>query len=492
MTHEKQDYEYSLWQVLTLPFSEVSWFWALVVAVVLDLSAIAILIDWLIGSNSTNWHEPAILLIVAGGGLLFGSAFVPKALRRAQTSAQDVSDVLEDTSTAPWTTVNHSISEVRWISAIDPAIKRRVVKELRNWTHYWPSWLTFVSTLQEETGTLNFRVCRWLLPRVFLLRVYKTGETNDLTRQDHAVKVLSKKDVFPNTHRFMVGIQPLKQNGTRVNVHGGIFANSNKVTLELRPFAALKAHFNGMNMDELISVAQAYGQMQKAFSDSILDSSDVPLKSDDADFMERTPDELSDIWTKDVQPHLKDRQDQAAREILLVNETFIGKTLDELIGCSLDLTDKMTLSMDVHPHNTLMHDAKCVLIYDYDWFGNWSHRRTLAFSLHRFTREYIRCQSATLGKKMQVKTAQEASEIFINNYINSGPPIDSPDQFRKQLHGWILHCSLSKLISIAHRVAGNQTDPYYRSSTRVEAELRKFIQYTREAMFYPGGNAAQD
>ena len=175
---------------------------------------------------------------------------------------------------------------------------------------------------------------------------------------------------------------------------------------------------------------------------------------------------------------------------LSLGKEMVERIIRKLSSANLDITsDEQILMHDVHPHNTFVNAEKCVLIYDYDWLGKWSHKLTLAFATHRFTREFIRRQaSAEITAHEEI--AITAINLFVDIYLKYGPSMDDSESYKSEIGLWIAYANLQKLISISLRWADGRPDPLHRSQDRVTGEVRKFIRFLRESEFYPGDDEA--
>src|SRR5437867_3815625 len=96
--------------------------------------------------------------------------------------------------------------------------------------------------------------------------------------------------------------------------------------------------------------------------------------------------------------------------------------------------------------NTFFKNDKCVLIYDYEAVSCfWPEAEALAFTVHRFIREYIRFLKDRGGHEVE-ENITRAVNFFLEEYARGGMPI--PHNFSANLRLEIKTTNLSKLLSI--------------------------------------------
>jgi len=162
----------------------------------------------------------------------------------------------------------------------------------------------------------------------------------------------------------------------------------------------------------------------------------------------------------------------------------------------------MFILHDLHPHNTLFfkgsRNHNCAIIHDYTQTGLWNHEWILAFTMHRFVREYVMRRIVKKGANfyegnMDDRNARricnDGCGIFMTEYLEgfssickSGVTLDR--DFDRNRVQYIKCSNLGKLVNSARNVSGLDSDVYQRGEKRVLGELRKFVKFMKEADYF--------
>ena len=402
----------------------------------------------------------------------------------------------EDKSAEPWRRTNHSFSEINW----NPETNEDNVKELCKfwkkkylvkWSWCWPR--PSIERLVEDTGTINYRVLS-MFRRTRFLKIYKNRDEEDYKRREFIVSHLQKNKNQVFGEDFIKCLVPLAiDNKNKSDLID--FTPYGSVRAELFPYAHEVGHFNGENKDELISVARVLGKFQKSLQS--VNQEELKGITKNYPIIEYLFGPICDRFSRfsTFVEHMRYHNSVAT---LLYEEMTNLRTWKEKI---LRIRNKIyyeypkkniPLLYDVHPHNVFCKNEECVLIYDYSWIGFWPHSHVLAFSLHRFVREYIikfkeRSPNSDWGKEIKEK-AKEFFNIYQDAYNNSFKDdhnykdieLSLPDDFKSNISGYIMSANMDKLLHVSTNFLSGK-DPLQRSIERQLGEVRKFIRYMHEA-----------
>jgi len=510
-------------------------YWAIVVAIigiiVLSAWSFQALVHFVVDPDSRAFAElahPLVLLLGFFGAVASGDYLTQRIGRPADLRTEPPSVPLEETedpTTKPWGKINHSFPKMFWSPNIHEEHMRALRYVYRKQECFWSkSFWTVFEQLIEETGTINYRALPFL-GRPRFIRIYKVPNVDDLRCRDIVFNHLKKKGVFDL--KFIGGLEPIPLNHDGGDVtsedralnyttlSNSVFNKGGDVFVHIFPYLDVGMHFTGKKVEELRSIATAFGRLQGALSLFDADAREYLQDQDrrkqesllNSDlFLGRrlTADELEDKWNR-----LKGDVNKGSNNpfVEIMKEENKEKQLDKWIYEAVDLRredekkdsgggGKPLFLYDVHPHNVLCEKDECVLILDYTWIGAWPHSWVVAFSLHRFVREYvIRNSKEQLGAERSdgnsvSELCDKGAKIFLEEY-RSGLKFfhgdsqercfELPENFKQTLGQYIRCSNMEKMLGTFAVGVRNNRDILMRPVGRRLGEARKFIRFMKES-----------
>ena len=285
-----------------------------------------------------------------------------------------------------------------------------------------------------------------------------------------------KNQTEHDSEYFLTGIDNSIEIGSKFNVkHAQIFP--------LAPGDL--THYAAPSEPQLFDFARKFGRLQRELASLPVNLvPDIPHHDSKA------------LWMKSSE--LKERimraNDEFEKNPQELEHPFLAqlwnnnrRLIDDALSQSMTFWDETSreplqiLLHDVHPHNAFFRNNECVLIYDFAWVNKWRHADTVAYTLHRFVREWVR-YSLDKRDHNALDRIPVLSEKFVDAYSEDGPQL--PDNFLASLEQRVAAGAMFKLGAIASYCCSNTVDPWARDASNLEEEGAKFISFLREAKFF--------
>lgn len=432
----------------------------------------------------------------------------------------------EDPTTKPWRATNHSRHEINdiWI----PETNESHLETLSNFLKKGigksrlPFGFTLFERLPEETGTINYRVL-FPLGLPLFLRIHKSDKyIGDLkTRRKIASHLYKNKKSFNNDDfiKYLIYVISYELRNKKekywLNVKNTSFIPYSSVLVEFFPYMDGVAHFNGQCIEELESVAKNLAKLQghlQLLSEN--DKKEIDKATKGNRHIKQTLNNKRKLLNaNDIKKRWENIEEILDKEKYLINPIVLNIFEEENVRKCLDKAIKEVIALratsksmngdvyplllhDVHPHNVVCKDKKCVLIYDYTWTGYWPHSYVLAFSLHRFVREFVICYCEYDTDDNERKNLiKKGRDFFLDNYLQELRDLkeqkphkleklvcsyDFEEDFRKNLDIYIKSANMEKMLNVLNNAVSGK-DILQRSEARRIGEVRKFIRYMQEA-----------
>ena len=453
--------------------------------------------------------EPLAWLMGSILAVILGERFTERMARITSEPRPVLLEDREDQTARPWRKINHSFPEIHW----SPEIEQQHLKELvhfyykqeRIWNR---NYFAIFEELIEKTGTINYRIFSILGPARFI-RIDKTANLIDLKCRRSVVVHLRETSVFRD--EFLRGFEPIairtpdlederkNQPLHKKTLLSSHFKKDGPVFIQMFPYIDVNMHYTGKDDEELVSVAAAFGRLQsrlQCLDEDKYEQLKKNSKENDLIRPEEDAESLLRLWLK----ILKAAEDKGPEDLyaqLLKVENKNGR-LTEWVEESASLRaksdeNKYLLLHDVHPHNVICKNSECVLIYDYSWIGSWRHSLVVAFSLHRFVREYL-IRNSSESDIMKIDESQEqppwvkdlckkGAYLFLSSYREhcGQDLIPLPDDFETELGKYIRSSNMGKMFGIFQDGLGLNDDIRMRPEARNLGEARKFVRFMKES-----------
>lgn len=472
--------------------------WKFTVIVIFYITSFCYLPLWFIDKRFLNetrvdWVEPLILFLGLMVSLIVGRGLIQDLRDLEEKSKQLSLEDKEDPTTKPWRLTNHSFFEIKYENETNNNKRSELLRFLCEVSDkffdkciikYWT--FTAFQRLIEETGTDNYRVLSPLKEPRFL-KIYKDPKKNETKCRNLIAEDLKEKEVFPEYIKYLI---PYRHSEIKT---GTSFVPNGNVIFELYPYIDGVTHFKGKEEKELINIAGVLGKLQKSLQVGTLNKKleSINLQESDAYTKYLTEKEITEKWKKiNCLINTMHYYDPIARVLYeKENQDIIIECVKKVASLRKEQKEKeLVLLFDVHPHNVFYKDNECVLIYDYSGIGYWHHSHVLAFSLHRFIREYVRERNYNFyTKEYFTNKIRELANQFIEEYERSyndsydkNIKLERPDDFKDNLHIYIMSANMDKLLSVSLNSLKKE-DILRRPESRMFGEVRKFIRYMREA-----------
>lgn len=376
-----------------------------------------------------------------------------------------------------WIPTNHSKAIIEYEAVYNKDQKSQLDEILQKHYGAYVGKFYKIDLVDEESGTLNYRV-KGLRRKPTLLRIHKriTSEIALNTIQT-IQRHLFESGIFsesPVRNRLM----PLPANS------GRMYEQFNGRFIEIYPFADDVSHYSGENLRQIESVANEYGSVQKMLQN--LDPS--------VDLNQLTGIEPYISWFKgdvslfDLICEISNRASKGAnpdKMTIMFNDhqSFLKEIWQEIKPqVSNFSSDSKPVLQGFHPHNTFFQNDKCVLIYDYESVSkNSSESEALAFTIHRFIREYIRLLKLR-GYPVAESEIPKIIEVFLMSYEAGRGFV--PSNFISNLGLYLKISNLARLVQNMEWNYKITKDPSDRSENAWYSELIKFISYLKEAKYF--------
>lgn len=392
-----------------------------------------------------------------------------------------------------WTAINHSHSAIEWKQVTDRIFLANIYKILSCWTKIQPFHFVSVDVLAEYNSTTNFRVMTNMLGSPFIIRCHHTDSANKtvIRLQKIRTRLISERvfgEIDSEPSSWIRNLPSVVDNGKNYFLPEGdsrppLVENDRPAFLfECFAYAHNVSHYKG-TIKELESFAALFGKVQNAvskFDDDLLSSEDDGLLMIAYGGSIKTC--IENIRNVIVNsPEIKSDNITPFYKFISENKVFMSEQInliEKFINTDKFSSTHLPLLHDVHPHNTFFRGDICMLIYDYQWIGKWSLEELVAFSMHRFIREHLR-QRIALGYRAKIEHIKLVSEIFIKNFITSGPAM--PDKYLDYLHYYIKIANIRKIYSVIIKLNHLVLDDSKRSYEVLLSELDKFVLFLRES-----------
>jgi hypothetical protein len=113
------------------------------------------------------------------------------------------------------------------------------------------------------------------------------------------------------------------------------------------------------------------------------------------------------------------------------------------------------------------------------WLDRWPVGDVVAYSLHRFVREWVRASQERRDFNA-ISCIESRVNDFVDNYEKGGGP-ELPPDFIEHLNLRIAAMALTKLTNITVTALNVRVDEFDRSRETKLAEAGKFLAFLREA-----------
>lgn len=459
--------------------------------------------------------HPAILIIAAGVAVFTGVRFSRNLRAIRFYIPGEPLETLEDRGVEPWRAINHSFSKIEWT----PIIEQRLLDAVKNFCieqckFRWLASVQFcyatyiLEQLLEETGTINFRLLRMFGTTKFI-RIHKEPKKDDLICRDIVSRHLRTNEVFDS--RVSKVLVPLsirhssKSHSFDVSDNlacypAGDFTDY-RVGVHIFPYCSADRHFSGRTIEEITVVADKLGYIQETLKTLPTEDKEIIKyyqRNRKSAAKDLDAEKIQKKW-EGILEYVANNKNNHMHKCKWILEYFEKGLITQMDKC-LELKKKLKsekdgypiLLHDVHPHNVLIevnpinNEHKSILIYDYQWIGQWNHAAVTAFAIHRFVREYVRyknkslCSSDTEEERERLKSIREGVRAFLHSYIN-GCALRLPENFLQDMGAYIFFANVEKLINILEKVLGIKPDELNRSTERLDGEARKFIRFAKES-----------
>lgn len=389
-----------------------------------------------------------------------------------------------------WGRTNHSKHQIRYRSVLHEHWVE-IGEAARKFFDKHVASIKTIEQLDEDTGTLNFRVDSEGKEPI-LFRVHKKVREEDIVVLDVIHRLAEK--VSSELPEFSHYLSPLKPSG-KDRPRGCQTSAGFGALLSAYNFLDKANHFSGYTLGELESVGEKFGRMQSVLSKmarDLLSKIDfAPLEKMRTDLAFGTID-IFELY-KEIARELPNRE----RSSTIIDIPYdLMRNARDILARAVERCDEARYLMDrsqspvtvalldFHPHNTLVKDKKCVLIYDFEGcLPQVNQAAALAFGVHRFTREWIIKSPETHGSRDKVQ-AMRARDAFLESYKRGGGEV--PGDFDRKFPALIRWMNMHKLLGIYQLFNGRREDRSMRSIKTFWDEMRKFVMYIQEAELYEG------
>ncbi len=375
-----------------------------------------------------------------------------------------------------WLNTNHSNPDISLVSVTDKSELAEVNEIVGK---YFKKRIFWVKRVDEDCGSRNYRI-NPLFGRTFLLRIQKRINIEAALKALSEIhKVVHDSDVFASS--------PYRKHLLPKKIKGGDYVRYHNVGKDERkfisgyPFVKVTTHYSGEYEEEVVSVAEKLGGMQRVLS-TIPPETVANLKSIQESLVSPFPrfSELEDVLQR---AEKRRHKDDCCEEFSRIGND-LKKAWHYVQDTLTEKTEKAPCLHDFHPHNTFVEKSECVLIYDYEAVCCcWTEEAALAFSLHRFCRERIRLQYHSgpnweRDEKLKGFIA-DITKLFLEGYKKGRGSL--PGNILANLHPLIISTNTPKLLLAMNYYLDPEKDPAGRRRETLKAEAIKFMAYIKEA-----------
>lgn len=398
----------------------------------------------------------------------------------------------------PWQPTNHSYYRIFLKTVLDPQWLTEIKQAVRQYFGKYVDQIVAIKQVDEDSGSLNFKIeCKDKPPILF--RINKRIRDLDNLNASEALNALEglggyfhQQGVLPHS-TARDAIVPLVPSSQRPQGCSGMMG----FNAYLSAYRWVDGeHYSGRTESELHSIAEEFGRFQKALAELNTKATNINLGA-----IEQL---RADLKYHAAHPRDKYRELRATYVRAPSTGTILDipdgllRNADEIISRAVETlasadhiyekrneVGQTASYADLHPHNTLMRDGWCVLIYDYEsCIPLATQEVSLGFALHRFTREWIiKNGFASVQERARIQErARRGMTIFLNGYSSFGASV--PTGFEARLAAIIRWVNLHKLFYLADIFNRKGSDLSGRQPSTLWNEMRKFIAYIREADAY--------
>lgn len=396
----------------------------------------------------------------------------------------------------PWERTNHSDFKIR-LQEVPPdefhEIKDAIQTHYDNKEDINAEEISVIERIAEDTGSANFKITQSNGKDTILFRVNKRITDPGKIARIHALAgyFVDSEVLDAAGRKCLKPIEaktPFPQGCSKIHGEGGGY-------LAAYRYAEADSHFRGQSPDELQSVAEEFAKFQAALANLKNARPDITLEKPgrSAGALNYYGDDPAKRYFEILEESEK-RMKKLLRNWYDIPYVVICGSKDVLSQAATVLQKGMRLlkpeapndataaNLDLHPHNTLVKDKKCVLIYDFEHcYLQPNQEASLAFAVHRFTREWF-IKDPDFPGYTKPAEVQATTKDFLISYEQAGGFI--PEGFITRLHLLILWANFQKLLSIYDKLAGHTEDKAGRTPRTLVSELRKFVTYIQEADSY--------
>ena len=328
-----------------------------------------------------------------------------------------------------------------------------------------PRPLRTIQRIEEETGTINLRVVATdsrNSEHTLLVRVHRNScSPDDLQQLLDLHCHVANEGVFPDATDYILPIST--KSGSR-------FATFRDSHVTLFKYAAA-SHCTCREVDELLDYAMKLGQLNQSLARY---EGDLPQPINWARQWDAQETEELELLLRCVETAAGNGDKLSGS--LSENRQVIEGALSDVSDFAFQPSD-LALVHDCHPHNTFFEGNRCVLIYDYESVARgYCHESVVAFSLHRFVREFARQKR----NRLDLTALGGISRDFVRNYEH-GFGSSLGDDFVQSLDQHVSLVNLRKMKNNLAYLHGLRPDPGNRSVDVWRSEVHKFLVCLAEA-----------
>lgn len=401
---------------------------------------------------------------------------------------QQIGAIKAQTHADEWVAFNHSDPHISWrsVKERETFISLQTVLKCYGKCSYW--WV--LDELEENTSSVNFRVIPGVRTEPIFLRLH-VGEISEARmRWVHGVRSHVLSDgVFEDSPLKHV-LEPIKNlDGNPITKLDGIHLRDRSAEAyyaELFPYVHNALHYPGTSLTQIESFARRFGRLQSSIKKAPADKIFQGRK----ELYESLPENMLEKITSmsaTCKSAIKVGERKPHHRLWLENRDLIDKWTKKCVSYLSERRDdqRFILLHDVHPHNTFFRGDVCDLIYDFEQVDEYSHGDAVAFSIHRFVREWVRSKDSRgyFSRDDDPRPAiSRAVDVFIKGYSECGPGL--PTDFAKELSLRIGVTAINKLWAAMWYAIDPDACPYKRSRSFYFSEVNKFLQCLKEASFF--------
>lgn len=336
---------------------------------------------------------------------------------------------------------------------------------------YWPTLAPVDEVLELGEGEERHFIFQSRSSHKFFLRRFTGWGDEAELKATLTIQQSLANDIFEVP--YARGLRPIRTYAGDLMIKTSVFSDHGAWWYALFPFVEGVRHFEGAQLDELESAAAQFGTV----TDS-LQRHDPLIQT-----MHKKLEGISPFneWFGTLERNLS----LATSGTTSIWQLFLHAQAPFITQCMKDAAAVGEPStwpcipalFDFEPDNCFVVANECVLIFDYEHIQRrWPEQAVVAFSLHRFCREYV-CKDLPrqLGPFAPIK---ESVSSFLRGYTTSRPAFEISVS---ELHAWIKLTNLYKLARWVSYSLDATKDPRWRSSDRHREEVLKLLSHLKEA-----------